>query len=313
MAAAGGALAFTGCGEGEAPAPATVADSAGAAAAPLANRAVGVQLYSVRDQMAKDFTATLERVASIGYREVEFAGYFDNTPEQVRALLDRLGLTSPSTHVGLADLNRDLPGAIRSAKTVGQRYITIPAVDEAFAGGTLDLAFWQAKAADFNRIGTAVKAEGLQLAYHNHSFEFVPLAGGKTGWDVLLEETDPETVKFELDLLWATFAGQDPVAMFQRHPGRYPLWHVKDIKGLAEGKAAVPANPTTMQVIEAAAPRLAAVGTGDIDFRRIFAAAETAGMTHFFVENDNAAANGADSLADIETSYRNLSTLLASA
>ena len=310
MAAAGGAWVLAGCGEGDAPETAPAADSAVAAAPSFARDRVGLQLYTVRDQMEKDFTATLERVASIGYDEVEFAGYFDQTPEEVRALLDRLGMTSPSAHVGLAELNRDLPAAIRSAQTVGQRFITIPAVDEAFAGGSLDLAFWRAKAAEFSRIGAAVKAEGLQLAYHNHAFEFVDLGGGTTGWDVLLEETDPELVVFELDLLWAVFAGRDPVAMFQAHPGRYPLWHVKDVRGLEEGKAAVPASPTTMQVIDAAIPRLAAVGTGDIDFRPIFAARETAGLQHFFVENDSAGADGADSLANIETSYRNLSQLL---
>lgn len=302
MALAGGALATVGCGPG-------MQAGAAAAGAVRADR-IGLQLYTVRDQMERNFVGTLERVAGIGFKEVEFAGYFNHTPEQVRQHLDRLGLRSPSVHVGLGELRRDLAGAIRSAKVVGQEYITVPAVDEAFGGGRLDLAFWQRTAAELNRIGTATRAEGIRTGYHNHAFEFDRLENGQTGWDVLLEQTDPALVSFELDLAWATFAGQDPVQMFQRHPGRYPLWHVKDVRDLAAGRAAVPANPTTMQVITAAGSRLSAVGTGDIDFRRIFAAARTAGLDHYFVENDAAAANGASSLADIETSYRNLARLL---
>jgi sugar phosphate isomerase/epimerase len=299
---AGGALALAGC----APALGVAAGGGGA----VRPDRIGLQLYTVRDQMEKDFTGTLERVAAIGYKEVEFAGYFNHSPEQVRQLLDRLGLTSPSVHVGLAELRRDLPGAIRSAKVIGQQYVTVPALDEAFAGGKLDAAFWQRTATELDRIGTATRAEGVKLAYHNHNFEFDRLENGPTGWDVLVEQTDPANLVFELDLLWATFSGMDPVQMFQRNPGRYPLWHVKDIRGLQEGRAAVPANPTTMQVIEAAAARLAAVGTGDIDFTRIFAQASVAGLDHYFVENDSAAANGASSLSDVETSYRNLARLL---
>ena len=304
MALFGGALAAGAC------SPGVQGSGSGAASAVRADR-IGLQLYTVRDQMEKDFTGTLERVAQIGYREVEFAGYFNHTPEQVRQLLDRLGLRSPSVHVGLADLRRDLPGAIRSAKVVGQEYITVPALDEAFSGGKLDLAFWQRTAAELNRIGAAVRAEGLKLAYHNHNFEFDRLENGQTGWDVLIGQTDPALLVFELDLLWTTFAGADPVQLFQRNPGRYPLWHVKDIRGLREAMAAVPANHTTMEAITVAAARLTAVGTGDMDFTRIFAQARTAGLEHYFVENDSAAANGASSLADIETSYRNLSGLLA--
>ena len=269
-----------------------------------------MQLYTVRDQMEKGFVSTLEQVARIGYKEVEFAGYFNQSAEEVRALLNRLGLTSPSVHVGLADLRKDLPGVIRSAKVVGQEFITVPALDEAFSGATLDLAFWQRTAAELSRIGATVKAEGLRLAYHNHNFEFDRLENGQTGWDVLIAQTDPALLVFELDLLWATFAGVDPVQLFQRNPGRYPLWHVKDIRRLRETMASVPANHTTMQAITAAAAQLTAVGTGDIDFARIFAQARTAGLEHYFVENDSAAANGASSLTDIETSYRNLSRLL---
>ncbi|HEX4685120.1 MAG TPA: sugar phosphate isomerase/epimerase, partial [Gemmatimonadaceae bacterium] len=170
--------------------------------------------------------------------------------------------------------------------------------------------YWQRTAAEFNRIAKLLKADGIDFAYHNHSFEFVPIAGGRTGYDVLLAETDPALVKFELDLLWATFGGQDPVAMFRKSPGRFAMWHVKDLRGVQAARAAAAAvGGTPIQQMSAAMPRVVAVGTGDIDFRRIFAEASTAGLRHFFVEND-AAPNTPSSLADIETSYRNLKQTL---
>ena len=299
VAAAGLAV---GCHPSSAPSP---------AAAPLRRDRIGVQLYTVRDQMEKDVAATLERVARIGFKEVEFAGYFNHAPADVRALLDRLALTAPSTHIGLDVLQKDLAGQMRIAHTIGHEFITVPALMEAFAGKPIDAAFWQRTAAEFNRIAKTLRADGIGFAYHNHSFEFAPLADGRTGYDILLAETDPALVKFELDLLWATFAGQDPVAMFQRSPGRFAMWHVKDLRGMqAARQAAAAAGSNVMQQMGAAMPRLAAVGTGDIDFRRIFAAAATAGLRHFFVEND-AAPNTASSLDDIATSYQNLARILS--
>ena len=171
--------------------------------------------------------------------------------------------------------------------------------------------YWAKTAAEFNRVGKALKDEGLGFAYHNHNFEFVKLADDRTGYEVLIAETDPAFVSFELDLLWATLAGQDPVAMFAKNPGRFVMWHVKDVKRVDAARTlAMSTEGTAMQKLQKLAGSLAAVGTGDIDFRRIFAAADTSGMRHFFVEND-AAPQTASSLADIEMSYRNLRQLLA--
>jgi sugar phosphate isomerase/epimerase len=272
---------------------------------------IGVQLYTVRDQMEKDFTGTLERVARIGFKEVEFAGYFNRPPQEVRALLDRLGLTAPSTHIGLDALQKDLTGQVQAARTIGHEYITVPALMEPLMGRAVAGDYWSRTAAEFNRIARALKPEGIGFAYHNHSFEFEKLADGRTGYDVLLAETDPALVRFELDLFWATFAGQDPVAMFRRSPARYVMWHVKDMRGVEEARRQAAASTgNAMQKMQGAMPRLAAVGTGEIDFRRIFAQASTAGLRHFFVEND-AAPNTPSSLGDIETSYQNLKRLLA--
>lgn len=313
VGASGAAFAGLACASGSATSGGTATSTAARAASGtpsgLADR-IGVQLYSVRDRLEKDFVATLEGVAKIGFKEVEFAGYYNRSPEDVRSLLDRLGLRAPSSHIMLDAIAKDIPGQIKAAKTIGHEFITVPALFQPLMGKVAP-DFWQTTAAEFNRVGKALNAEGIGFAYHNHTFEFEKLPDGRTGYDVLLAETDPAAVKFELDLLWATVAGQDPVAMFQKHPGRYVMWHVKDVKGVAAARtAAMSTEGTTMQRLQKIGTSLAAVGTGDIDFRRIFAAASTAGMRHFFVENDSAPQT-ASSLADIETSYKNLRTMLA--
>lgn len=282
-----------------------VVTSMSSATTPAPDR-IGVQLYSVRDQMEKDFTGTLGRVAQIGYREVEFAGYFNRSPQDVRRIIDQLGLRAPSSHIGLDVLQKELNGTIDAARVIGHEYITVPALMEPLMGRAIPSDYWQKTAAEFNRIAKVVRESGIGFAYHNHSFEFERLADGRTGFDVLLAETDPSLVQFELDLFWATFAGQDPVAMFERHPGRYVMWHVKDMRGMDDARRQAAASTgNAMQKMQGAMPRLAAVGTGDIDFRRIFAAGKTAGLQHFFVEND-AAPSTPSSLGNIEVSFGNL-------
>jgi len=312
VAASGAAFAAVGCATGGGnTSPVRVPSTTTAAGIPagLSNR-IGVQLYSVRDKMEKDFVGTLEGVAKIGFKEVEFAGYYNQSPEAVRSLLDRLGLRAPSSHIMLADISKDIPGQVKAAKTIGLEYITVPALFQPLMGKVTP-DFWPKTAAEFNRVGKALKAEGIGFAYHNHSFEFDKLPDGRSGYDILLGETDPAFVNFELDLLWATVAGQDPVAMFQKHPGRFVMWHVKDVKGVDAARAtATSTEGSTIQKLQKIGGSLAAVGTGDIDFKGIFAAANVSGMKHFFVEND-AEPQTASSLADIETSYRNLHQLLA--
>ena len=312
VALSGAAFTALGCASGAASgaAPATAARSAsGGVPSGLGGR-IGVQLYSVRDRLEKDFVGTLEGVAKIGFKEVEFAGYYNHSPEEVRSLLDRLGLRAPSSHIMLDAITKDLAGQVKSAKTIGHEYITVPALIPPLMGNVAP-DFWGKTAAEFNRVAKALKDEGLGFAYHNHNFEFQKLPDGRTGYDVLLAETDSTLVSFELDLLWASLAGQDPVAMFAKHPGRFVMWHVKDVKGIDAARTLAMSTETSpMQRLQKLSGSLAAVGTGDIDFRRIFAAATTSGMRHFFVEND-AAPQTASSLADIETSYRNLRQLLA--
>jgi sugar phosphate isomerase/epimerase len=262
--------------------------SAAAAASPTpVTRRIGLQLYTVRDLLDKDFEGTLEKVAQIGYTDVEFAGYYNRTPEQVRAVMDRLKLVSSSTHIGAQLMRQDAAAQIRSAKVLGQEYITIPS----YNFGREGIAGWKAGAAEFNKWGALCREAGLKLGYHNHSAEFAKIEGGPLGLDVLLRETDRALVDFEMDLYWTVFAEQEPLAWFAKYPGRFAMWHTKDM-------ALAPATG------------MAPVGLGSLDFKSYFAHASESGMKHFFVEHDTAASYPGGSLASIQASYTNLRKLV---
>ena len=165
---------------------------------------IGVQLYTVRAEMAKDFEGSLEKVAAIGYKEVEFAGYYNKSPKDVRAILDRYGLAAPSAHASLADIQTKLDQTIETAKAVGHRFLICPyLVDK--DRGTLD--DYKRHAETFNRAGEACRKAGIQFGYHNHDFEF-EAKDGKLPYDLLLEETDKDLVKMELDIYWIAKAAR---------------------------------------------------------------------------------------------------------
>ena len=248
---------------------------------------IGLQLYTVRDQLQADFDGTIAKIAQIGYKNMEFAGYYNRTPEQVRATLDRLQLVSTSSHIGAPLMRQDAVLQIKSAKTIGQDYITIPSYNFG-----KDLAGWRKGVAEFNQWGAMCRDAGLKLAYHNHNFEFAAL-DGTTGYEILQNEVDPKRVDFELDLYWARFADQDPLALFAKHPGRFAMWHVKDMVVTDDKKGMSP------------------VGKGTIDFKTYFAHAQQAGLKHFFVEHDSAAQYPGGSLASVQASYQYLHQLLA--
>ena len=236
---------------------------------------LGLQLYTVRTEMAKDFEGTLAKVAAAGYREVEFAGYFDQSPKQVRAILDRHKLTAPSAHIDYATVETKLDQAIENARVIGHRFLVNPFLDEEMRKQP---DVWKRVAATFNKAGETCSKAGIQFAYHNHHFEFVP-ADGVMPFDFLLKACDPHLVKMELDLAWITVARQDPLTYFERYPGRFPLVHVKGLKAVPAGQPPVP--------FEQAIPNITDVGTNDIiDWKRIFARASEAGIRHYFVEHD---------------------------
>lgn len=249
-------------------------------------RPIGVQLYTVRDEMKRDVAATLARVAQIGYTEVEFAGYFDHSPAEIRAMLDQNHLTAPSAHIPLQQLQGDLSGVIAAAKTIGHAYIVCPWLDPSQRGSTVDA--WKSFGATLTDIGRRVQQAGLQFAYHNHDFEFTKI-GDVVPFEVLLANSDPSLVKLEMDLYWATKGGQDPLTWFAKYPGRFPLVHVKDAS----------AGKMDMEP----------VGSGSIDWKRIFAKRELAGIKHYFVEHDNAADGPGGAFASITASYNYLSAL----
>jgi sugar phosphate isomerase/epimerase len=243
---------------------------------------IGLQLYSVRDLMKADLPGTLRKVAAAGYKEVEFAGYFGRTPAQIKELLKKNGLTSPSTHIGLDILEKDSVRAFADAKAIGHQWVTVPWLPEERRKTADD---WKAITTLLNQLAPQAKAAGLRLAYHNHDFEFKTVDGIKP-YDMMLSQTDPSLVDFEMDLYWVTFAGNDPLDYFNRFPKRFPLVHVKDSAGGPDNK-------------------MVDVGKGKIDFRAIFAQSDKAGIKHYFVEHDQPA----DPMATIRNSYKYLHAL----
>ena len=245
-------------------------------------RRLGVQLYTLRDLFPHDVVGVLETLKRIGYDEVEFAGYHGRPPEALRAVLDGIGLTAPAAHVGLDLLRDDLDAQLGVAQTMGHRYLVVPWLDEherASADG------YRRIADELNALGEKTRRAGVQLAYHNHDFEFETF-GGTPGYDVLLAETDPDLVTMEMDLFWTVHGGHDPVDYFARYPGRFPLVHAK-------GRAA---DGTMTEV-----------GAGAMDWKRLFAHAGEAGIRHAFVEHDTPA----DALRSVRASYAYLSGLRA--
>lgn len=244
-------------------------------------RTLGLQLYTVRTALERDFEGTLARVARIGYREVEFAGYFGHTPAQVRAALAANHLTSPGNHVDMQAIsNGGWSRILDDTKAVGHEYVVVAWTPEELRR-TLD--DWRRIGDLYNRGATQARAAGLAFAYHNHSYEFEPMQG-QIPYDVLLEATDPSLVKLEMDLYWITRGGKDPLDYFARYPGRIPLVHVKDM--------------TTDR-------RMVDVGAGAIDWHRILARHAQAGIRHYFVEHDEPA----DPFVSIANSYRYLRRL----
>lgn len=241
---------------------------------------IGLQLYTVRDLMKGDFDGTIAQVARIGYREVEFAGYFGRTAPQVRRVLDANGLVSPSTHVAIEDLEKDPNAIFDFARTVGHEWVVVAWLDEDRRNTVAGL---ERVADEFNEIGRKAKAAGLRFAYHNHNPEFTPVEG-RLPYDIFLGRTDPALVQFEMDLYWIVNGGGDPLRYFARYPGRFPMVHVKDMT-------------KDRKMVD--------VGRGSIDWKAIFAHAKEAGIEHWFVEHDDPPSP----MADIRVSYEYLRAL----
>jgi sugar phosphate isomerase/epimerase len=238
---------------------------------------IALQLYTVRDETARDFAGTLERVAALGYAAVEFAGYGDLSAEAMRSLLERTGLQAASTHVGLAALDADLAREIDYCLAIGSRNLVLPWLPP----DQRSPAFLAALAPRLNEFGRQCKEQGIAFAYHNHDFEFVQ-NGGTYLLDSLLDSTDPALVQLEFDVYWAAYAGVDPGAYLQRRAGRVPLLHVKDM---------APDRTFTE------------VGDGTLDIRGLVAGAGQLGVQWLIIEHDR------PSMPSLESAARSLGNL----
>lgn len=251
---------------------------------------IGLQLYTVRDAMDKDPVATLQRVAKIGYTSVEGATYtgtekfYGMSPKEFAGVLKQNGLVIPSSHYRLGEekangktvngtMLHDWDKAVEDAAEVGIKYMVCAYLSEDERG---NLDQYKNVAEQLNIAGEKCKKSGIQLCYHNHNFEFEK-QDGQYPYDVLMS-ADKDLVKMEMDIYWVKKAGQDPVALFKKYPGRYPLWHVKDMD-----------NTPRRGFTE--------VGNGIIDFKEIFKYKKEAGMKYFFVEEDKCPGSPFDSIS----------------
>lgn len=238
----------------------------------MKKKEIGLQLYTLRDELPKDVKATLEKVAKAGYTTVETYGFsikdqfWGLSAAELKEILDSNNLKAVSGHYNLGsflyDGNLDeVKAAIQAAKTLKNEYLTIPWVDEPFRND------FHIIAARLNEAGKMCADEGLKLAYHNHDFEFKK-KDGVTGYEILLNETDKNLVSFELDLYWVARSGNDSLQLFAANQGRFPMWHVKDMDKFNQALNTE-------------------IGAGLIDFKNIFKEAQQSGMKYFFVEQEN--------------------------
>lgn len=249
------------------------------------NKVIGIQLYTLHKQMKEDALGTMNKVAGIGFNAIETAGYADGkfygfAPEEFKSIVEDMGMIPQSSHAGINLENID--ETIEDTLNAGMSYLVLPSLDKS-KRNTLD--DYRKVADEFNQIGAKCKDAGLTFAYHNHAFEFEVLEE-KIPYDILLENTDPELVTMQLDLYWIIYGGKDPVEYFKRFPGRFELFHVKDMLPSA-----------SMESTE--------IGRGTIDFKSIFANKE-AGMKYFFLEQESFQMDPFNSIA---ISYDYLKTL----
>ncbi|MGV8091959.1 MAG: TIM barrel protein [Mangrovibacterium sp.] len=259
---------------------------------------VGIQLYTIRDAMAADVPGTLKKVSDIGYKNLELAGYSDGkfygyAPAEFRKMVNDLGMDVISSHtqVEAAGITMDNAKIMADAHAeLGVKYCVQPWVEEV----DRNIESYKKMIGDWNQVGGVMKNAGIQFAYHNHNFEFVTIDGIVPYYDIFMPEMDANLITMEIDLFWASKAGQDPVAMFNKYPGRFQLFHLKDMR--------------TQQApfFDVIKDDICSVGEGVIDFKEILAAKDIAGMKYSFVEDDNQG-NGKP-FEGIETSIVNLTT-----
>lgn len=297
MAMAGGALGLGGC--------AQLGALGGKPSLAKHRSNIGLQLYTVRDKFPTDFAGTMKAVAAIGYRHVQCTqNYGGLSLDRVKQILDENHLASEATHIN-PPAGAQFEPTLDAYARIGHKYTTVAMTGPAFPGNRKLTVEAVKRAADqLNAAGVITKKHGLKVIIHNHTEEFEPLADspGQTPYDILIKETDPSLVALELDIGWATAAGADVLGLFKLAPGRFEVWHVKDMANL---KALQGLSP----IARHNAAKIVVLGQGEIDYRPIFAQADKAGMKNFYIEQDTAAESG-DSLGAAAASYRYLETIL---
>ena len=229
---------------------------------------IGLQLYTLRDVIKSDVKGILTSVAAMGYTEVETYGYkegklFDMPVAEFGSFMKSIGMKTVSGHYGIDMTTHGWDKACEDAKSLGQSYVVVPWMDKKYYSSLGELK----KTCDtLNKAGKVAKKHGLQMGYHNHAFEFEKVEG-KIVFDTMLDQLDPKLVTWEMDIYWVVKAGHDPVKYFEKYPGRFQLWHVKDMDK---------SNPE----------RNADVGTGTIDFKNLFTKAKQSGLKKFFIEQE---------------------------
>lgn len=261
---------------------------------------LGLQLYTIRDAMAADVPGSLKRVADDGYTFVELADYAEGKfygyePDEFKKMVNDLGMEIISSHTQVEGVGVTLESAKKMAEDhakIGAKYCIQPWIVEEMR---TTIASYQRMAANWNEIGKVMKDNGLQFGYHNHNFEFDTVEGKIPYFDVMLAELDKDLVIMELDMFWTTKAGHNPVDLFNKYPGRFPLFHLKDMYTANQ--------PPFFDVIK---DDIAPVGEGAINFKEIIAAKDIAGMRYMIVEQDQS--RDGDMFADIQKSITNLAT-----
>jgi sugar phosphate isomerase/epimerase len=268
------------------------------------SRDLGIQLYTLAKPLSDDFTGTIQKLAEFGYKNLEFAGpyyfspeeeiknnplvsvmglsgygYHEHTPKEIRMMLDDLGLVSTSAHISDSTLKHNIDEAIEAANIIGQKYILSPA----FMGQSPEE--YKAAAELYNGFGEKCKAGGIQYGYHTHNGEFAT-TDGVTRFDILVRETDPELVCFELDLFWAAVAGVDAVKLVKQNPGRVKLLHIKDIDKEMDEPYTTFDPSTGMGMLMELMKKQTIIGEGAIDFKSIISNVDDAGIDQLFIESD---------------------------
>jgi sugar phosphate isomerase/epimerase len=240
---------------------------------------VGLQLYTIRDAMAADLKGSMQKISDMGYKNLELASYSDGTfygmaPAEFKKMANDMGMDVISSHAAVESQGITVENATKMADAhaeLGAKFCIQPWVND--EDRTIDT--YKRMIGDWNKVGEIMQNVGIQFGYHNHNFEFATLDGLVPYYDIFMPEMDPNLITMELDLYWATKAGQDPVEMFNKYPGRFQLLHFKDM------------SEQSAPFYDVIKDDITSVGAGLIDFKRIYAARETAGAKYFFVEDDN--------------------------